>query len=54
MAILSNGSRKMPVWSRTFSNKGSIYFKENPFYSPEYTVRNRILALIEYLNRLQE
>lgn len=52
--ILSHGSREMPVWGRTFNNKGSIYFKEYPPYNSEYTVRSRILALIEYLNRLQE
>lgn len=52
--ILSHGSREMPVWGSIFNNKGSIYFKERAPYDPEYIVRSRILALIEYLSRLQE
>lgn len=52
--ILSHGSREMPVWGRAFSIKGSIYFRDKPPYDTEYIVRSRILALIEYLNRLQE
>lgn len=51
--IPSHGSREMPVWGRAFNNKSSIYFKEKPPYETEYAVRSRILALIEYLNRLQ-
>lgn len=52
--ILSHGSREMPVWGQAFSNKGSMYFKEKPPYDTEYFVRGRILALIDYLNRLQQ
>jgi len=52
--ILSHGSREMPVWGRAFSIKSLPYFKEKPPYDTEYIVRRRILALIEYLHRLQE
>jgi mono/diheme cytochrome c family protein len=51
--MLSHGTREMPIWGFDFNLKTSIYFKENPPYNTEYTVRSRILALTEYLYRLQ-
>ena len=59
-AVIAHGSREMPIWG--------FRFKPNPPYTPDisklYTpfsiydpalvVRTRILAVIDYLNRIQE
>ena len=49
-----HGSREMPVWGTRYSAEASAYFAEVPFpYDTEAFVRTRILALVEYINRLQ-
>jgi len=40
--IPSHGTREMPIWGNAFLSFG-----------PEYIVRNRILAIVDYLDRLQ-
>lgn len=50
-----HGSRDMPVWGRQFSQqteKADEYYAGVP-YTMEMYVRSRIMALIDYLNRLQ-
>ncbi|HET9977735.1 MAG TPA: cytochrome c [Burkholderiaceae bacterium] len=48
----AHGSRDMPIWGQDYSIKAAEYFMDVP-YDREAYVRGRILALIEYLNRLQ-
>ncbi|MBL8315410.1 MAG: cytochrome c [Rubrivivax sp.] len=47
-----HGTREMPVWGRDYSVKAAEYYVDVP-YSQEGYVRARILALCEYINRLQ-
>jgi len=47
-----HGSRDMPIWGQHYNIAAAEYYLEVP-YNPETYVRGRILALIEYLNRLQ-
>ncbi len=50
-AIKAHGSREMPIWGQVYLAKGGEQW-DVP-YDPEVFVRSRILALIEYINRLQ-
>jgi mono/diheme cytochrome c family protein len=53
--IKAHGDRDMPVWGRDYSQesaKAGEYYLDVP-YDMEMYVRSRILALIDYLNRLQ-
>ena len=49
----SHGARDMPVWGQDYRIRAGEYYVDMP-YDPEAFVRSRILALIEYINRLQE
>ncbi|MBL8381757.1 MAG: c-type cytochrome [Burkholderiales bacterium] len=49
----AHGSRDMPVWGRTFRMQSSVYFENHPVYDRESAARSRILALTEYVFRLQ-
>ena len=51
--IKAHGSRAMPVWGRHFNMQCSIYFENYPPQDNESAARSRILALTEYLYRLQ-
>ncbi len=59
--IVAHGTRDMPIWgdrytpspNRAISPNASDMFI-NPSYDPETVVRMRILAVIDYLNRIQE
>lgn len=54
-AVTGHGSRDMPIWGGSYSQekaKAGEYFFEMP-YDMEMYVRARILALIDYLNRIQ-
>lgn len=51
-AVKSHGPREMPVWGRDYSMKAAAYYMDVD-YDPESYVRARILALIDYLHRLQ-
>ncbi len=52
--IKAHGSRDMPVWGRHFNLQCSVYFENHPQQDTESAARSRILALTEYLYRLQE
>ena len=52
--VKAHGSREMPVWGRAFSTQSSIYFDNYPPQDTESAARSRILALTEYLYRLQD
>jgi mono/diheme cytochrome c family protein len=47
-----HGSSDMPIWGQDYKVRAGEYYVDVP-YNPEVYVRTRILALIEYLNRLQ-
>jgi mono/diheme cytochrome c family protein len=46
----AHGSREMPIWGRSFTVESA---RLNPFYNPEEFTRAKILALTEYIYRLQ-
>lgn len=50
--VPAHGTRDMPVWGRDYRIKDAEYYMDVP-YDAEGLVRARILALLEYLNRLQ-
>jgi mono/diheme cytochrome c family protein len=53
--IKSHGDRDMPVWGRDYSTqtvRAAEYYVDVP-YDMDMYVRSRILALIDYVNRLQ-
>jgi mono/diheme cytochrome c family protein len=47
-----HGGRDMPIWGQDYSIKAAEYYIDMPYDSQAY-VRSRILALAEYLSRLQ-
>lgn len=47
-----HGNREMPIWGRDYRVRDAEYFGDAP-YNPDAMVRGRILALLEYLNRVQ-
>ena len=51
-ASVGHGTRDMPVWGRDYRIEAGEYYQDVP-YNAEAYVRGRILALAEYLNRLQ-
>lgn len=51
--VKAHGTREMPVWGRHFNMQDSIYFENYPPQNAESAARSRILALTEYLYRLQ-
>jgi mono/diheme cytochrome c family protein len=51
-AGVGHGSRDMPVWGQDYRVKAAEYYVDVP-YDSEVFVRTRILALTEYLSRLQ-
>jgi hypothetical protein len=48
----AHGSRDMPVWGAQYNVKAAEFYMDVP-YHPEAFVRTRILALTEYISRLQ-
>ena len=61
-AVPAHGSREMPIWGERFNpivklphNVDPSYWKmAGPEQSPEVVVRTRILAVVDYLNRIQQ
>jgi hypothetical protein len=51
--VKAHGTREMPIWGRAFNRQTSIYFENYPPQDTESAARSRILALTEYLYRLQ-
>lgn len=53
--VLGHGDREMPAWGNRYSSdatKAAEYYVDVP-YDMEMYARSRILALIDYLNRMQ-
>jgi mono/diheme cytochrome c family protein len=48
----SHGTREMPVWGRVYREQSEIQTRGTPF-PPEWSVRGRITALVDYLQSLQ-
>lgn len=53
-AVEAHGPGDMPIWGSAFNNQTSLYFENYPPHDVESATRSRILALVEYLYRLQE
>ncbi|MCP4615231.1 MAG: cytochrome c [Bradyrhizobium sp.] len=60
--IPAHGTREMPIWGERFNPivnlphyvDPSYWKKAGPEQSPDVVVRTRILAVIDYLNRIQQ
>ena len=60
--IPAHGVREMPIWGERFNPIVNLPHEVDPFYwkmagperSPEVVVRTRILAVIDFLNRVQQ
>ena len=60
--IPAHGTREMPIWGERFNPIVNLPHNVDPSYwrmagaaqSPEVVVRTRILAVIDYLNRIQQ
>lgn len=53
--VVGHGNREMPIWGQRFSEdriKAAEYYVDVP-YDMEMYARNRILAITDYLNRIQ-
>jgi mono/diheme cytochrome c family protein len=50
--VAAHGPRDMPVWGAAYSAKAAETYMDVP-YSSEAFVRTRVLALTEYISRLQ-
>ena len=48
--VQAHGPKDMPIWGRDYMAMGT---RINPYYDPEAFVRAKILALTEYVYRLQ-
>jgi mono/diheme cytochrome c family protein len=61
-AVPAHGSREMPIWGERFNPIVGLPHAVDPAYwtlagpqqTPEVVVRTRILAVIDYLNRIQQ
>jgi hypothetical protein len=51
--VKAHGPRDMPVWGLAFRSQSSVFFENYPPHDTESAARSRILALTEYLYRLQ-
>lgn len=51
--VKTHGPREMPIWGRAYSLQSSLFFPNYPPQDAESSVRSRILALTEYVYRLQ-
>ncbi|MCK9386780.1 MAG: hypothetical protein M0Q22_00095 [Sulfuritalea sp.] len=51
--VKAHGPRDMPIWGRGFRMQSSAFFENYPAHDAESSARSRILALTEYLYRLQ-
>jgi mono/diheme cytochrome c family protein len=49
-----HGTTEMPIWGNMYKIKAAENYVDVPSYDPDAFVRARILALIDYLARLQE
>jgi mono/diheme cytochrome c family protein len=51
--VKTHGPRDMPVWGNSLRSQSSVYFEDYPPSDTDSSARSRILALTEYLYRLQ-
>lgn len=51
--VKGHGERDMPIWGSVYRAKAGEYYGDM-LYDPELFVRSRILAVIEYISRLQK
>jgi mono/diheme cytochrome c family protein len=51
-AGVGHGSRDMPIWGQDYRVQAAEYYMDAPYNAESY-VRGRILALVEYISRLQ-
>lgn len=51
--VKAHGSREMPIWGRAFRAQSSLFFDTFPGSNTESAARSRLLALTEYIYRLQ-
>jgi mono/diheme cytochrome c family protein len=51
--VSGHGERDMPIWGNAYRIKAGEYYGDMS-YNPEHYVRARILAVIEYISRLQK
>ena len=50
--VKAHGSRDMPVWGQLYRLRAGEHYADT-YYDPEAYVRIRVLALVEYISRLQ-
>mgnify|MGYP000267044650 CR=1 FL=1 len=50
--VKAHGSRDMPVWGQVYRLRAGEHYSDT-YYDPEAYVRIRVLAVVEYINRLQ-
>jgi mono/diheme cytochrome c family protein len=48
----AHGTREMPIWGNRYAVRAGEYYVDVP-YDPEAYIRGRVLALTEYVYRLQ-
>ena len=51
--VKAHGTREMPIWGRVFRAQSSLFYDTYPGDNTESAARSRILALTEYVYRLQ-
>ena len=51
--VMAHGPRDMPIWGRAYMTERSSLYPDYVDYVPEEIVRAKILALTEYVYRLQ-
>jgi mono/diheme cytochrome c family protein len=51
-AVGAHGTRDMPIWGQRYQVAAAEYYVDLP-YDPNVYVRGRVLALTEYVHRLQ-
>lgn len=51
--LKAHGTREMPIWGNIYAARSTSNYDDYP-YDAESFVRGRILALIDYLHRLQK
>ncbi len=52
-ALIHSHGRDMPIWGNRYSTIKGFHFRDD-YSSDETFMRGRILALIDYINRLQQ
>jgi|SRR5674476_19490 len=53
-ALINSHGRDMPIWGNRYSTDNASLYGDDYLSHSEAVVRGRILALIDYINRLQQ